>query len=179
MAIKRITSLLVGLLMPVTVLVVVPGLLYWKASPWDTRWSDVPDPLLVLTPGVGIILLGSVIILWTTALFWGARGTPAPWHPPETFVVEGPYRHVRNPMILGVLMILVGEALLTGSLLIGTWTLLFWGFYHGMLRVYEEPDLQERFGDRFRRYCDRVPRWRPRVWPLRAEELDGEESGGP
>lgn len=178
MAIKRIISLLVGLLMPVTVLVVVPGLVYWKASPWDTRWSASPDLFLVVTPGLGLILIGSGLVLWTTALFWEARGTPAPWHPPETFVVEGPYRHVRNPMILGVLMILAGEALLTGSVLIGTWALLFWGFYHGMLRIYEEPDLRERFGPRFRRYCDRVPRWRPRLRPLRSEELVGEEAGG-
>lgn len=171
-SIRRITSLLLGTLMPVTVLLVVPGLLYWKAFAWDTRWSGFPDPLWVLLPGTALILLGSGLILWTTVLFWNARGTPAPWHPPERFVVRGPYRHVRNPMILGVLLILTGEALLAGSLMIGGWAILFLGFYHGMLLAYEEPDLRERFGERYRRYHERVPRWWPRLRPVTAEELE-------
>ena len=54
-------------------------------------------------------------MLETTARFaLQGRGTPAPWAPPERFVERGSYRFVRSPMYLGVLLLIVGQALLLG-----------------------------------------------------------------
>ena len=72
--------------------------------------------------GIALLAVGGVLVVWTIALFVRVgRGTLAPWDPTSTLVVEGPYRHVRNPMISGVLFLLLGEAALLGS-----WPLLAW-----------------------------------------------------
>jgi protein-S-isoprenylcysteine O-methyltransferase Ste14 len=91
------------------------------------------------------------------------EGTLAPWDPTRKLVVRGPYRHVRNPMITGVLAILLGEAALFGS-----WPLLVWAFgFFALNAIYmplvEEPGLVRRFGDDYVRYRRNVPRWLPRL----------------
>ena len=59
---------------------------------------------------------GLALAVWTTSLFRTVgEGTPAPWAPPKKLVVRGPYRHVRNPMITSVLLMLGAESLFFGS----------------------------------------------------------------
>jgi protein-S-isoprenylcysteine O-methyltransferase Ste14 len=91
------------------------------------------------------VLLGTCI--WEFAR--RGRGTLAPVDPPRTLVVQDLYRYVRNPMYLSVTMIVLGEALLTGSRV-----LLEYG--------YEEPTLRRRFGPAYDRYRATVGRWVPR-----------------
>jgi len=141
-------------LLPGTVTVVVPALLLSDAD--LARW-----PLAVL--GAALIAAGLGMIAWTVSLFARVgRGTLAPWDPTERLVVRGPYRHVRNPMISGVLAVLLGEAALFGSLALLAW----WAVVFGVNAVYfvliEEPGLRERFGAEYEEYAARVPRWLPR-----------------
>jgi len=141
-------------LLPGTVTVAVPALLLSDAdlAPW---------PLAAL--GAALIAAGVGMIAWTVALFAGVgQGTLAPWDPTSRLVVRGPYRHVRNPMISGVLAVLLGEAALFGSLAVLAW----WAFVFALNAVYfvlvEEPGLRERFGAEYEAYAARVPRWLPR-----------------
>ena len=102
------------------------------------------------------------MIAWTVALFAGVgRGTLAPWDPPERLVVRGPYRYVRNPMITGVVSVLLGEAALFGSPAVLAWA----GFVFALNAVYfpliEEPDLRSRFGADYDAYAAHTPRWLP------------------
>ena len=77
--------------------------------------------IALVAAAAGFLLSG-----WSAALFMKiGRGTPAPWQPPQQLVIRGPYRHVRNPMITGVLLVLLAEALLLGSWPIAAWMLLF------------------------------------------------------
>jgi protein-S-isoprenylcysteine O-methyltransferase Ste14 len=91
------------------------------------------------------------------------RGTPLPFAPPREFVALGPYRHVRNPMALSVVVGVAGLALAVGSLA----GLGFVGVLGAALHLYivhrEEPALRRRFGDSYVSYCARVPRWLPRI----------------
>jgi len=94
------------------------------------------------------------------------KGTLAPWSPPGKLVIKGPYRYVRNPMILGVLLVLLGEAL-------GLWSesILIWAGEFVLINtisfiIYEEPNLEKRFGDDYRQYKKDVPRWLPRFTPV-------------
>lgn len=103
---------------------------------------------------------------WTVSLF--ARvggGTLAPWDPTSRLVVLGPYRHVRNPMITGVLAILLGEASLFGSLPLLLWFAAVFAVNAVYLPLVEEPGLRTRFGADYEAYRANVPRWLPRLRP--------------
>jgi len=98
------------------------------------------------------------------------EGTPAPWDPPRKLVIIGPYRYVRNPMITGVLLVLLAEALLFGSWLIAGWMLLFLLGNVIYFPFVEEKGLEKRFGDEYLKYKARVPRWIPRLTPWEKAE---------
>jgi protein-S-isoprenylcysteine O-methyltransferase Ste14 len=94
-------------------------------------------------------------------------GTPAPFAPPQSLVVVGFYRYVRNPMYVGFfagwmgLWVVFGkasrEALAVALLAIAAVAL--------FLRLYEEPTLRKMFGPDYEEYSRNVPRWIPRMHP--------------
>lgn len=150
-------------LLPGTVAVVVPAFLLARDG------ADF-DPLRVVV-GVPFLLAGFAMWVWTVRLFARiGRGTLAPWDPTERLVVGGPYAHVRNPMITGVLAVLVGEALIFGSGAIAIWTAVFAVINYVFFLAYEEPAVERRFGEEYRRYKANVPRWIPRRTPYSQEE---------
>jgi protein-S-isoprenylcysteine O-methyltransferase Ste14 len=81
-------------------------------------------------------------------------------------VAVGPYRHVRNPMISGVALMLAGQAIFWGSWVTATWAGLFVLINHLYLVLSEEPGLERRFGEPYRVYKANVPRWLPRIKPF-------------
>ena len=93
------------------------------------------------------------------------EGTLAPWEPPQRLVVRGVYRHVRNPMISGVLFVLLGESLLTASVPLFQWFLLFAIINAMYIPLLEEPMLANRLGEEYLTYKRHVPRWIPRLTP--------------
>jgi protein-S-isoprenylcysteine O-methyltransferase Ste14 len=152
-------------LLPGTVTVLVP-IAILALSDAAIGWGG--DGLGVLPVLLGLVLIGAglALWLWTVRLFARVgRGTLAPWDPTRHLVVEGPYRHVRNPMISAVLAVLAGETLVFGSLSMLVWTLAFFAVNHVFFLVHEEPGLIGRFGDEYRAYRDGVPRWLPRRTP--------------
>lgn len=110
--------------------------------------------------------LGGYLLAITIKLFSQVgRGTLAPWLPPQKLVVDGIYRHTRNPMISGVVCVLAGETLLTGAPELLAWTLGFFLLNHVYFIGWEEPRLAKRFGEAYLRYKAAVPRWWPRKTP--------------
>ena len=89
----------------------------------------------------------------------------APWDPTRRLVATGPYQYVRNPMISGVLAMLLGEAFFFGSMLLFVWAATFWLINQIYFLASEEPGLRRRFGEDYRRYEANVPRWLPRRRP--------------
>ena len=77
----------------------------------------------------------------------------------------GPYRHVRNPMITGVALLLAAQALWAGSWILAAWLAIFLGVNHAFFLLVEEPGLVARFGEGYRVYTMHVPRWMPRRTP--------------
>jgi protein-S-isoprenylcysteine O-methyltransferase Ste14 len=102
------------------------------------------------------------------------KGTLAPWNPTQRLVVQGIYRHVRNPMISGVFFVLLGEAVLAASLPLFYWLVVFIIGNAVYIPLAEEPGLVKRFGDEYLTYKQNVPRWIPRLTPW-----DGGESAPP
>ena len=128
-------------------------------------------PRLELGPvrysGVVPLLVGLVVILRCFADFVRrGRGTPAPYDPPRELVVAGLYRYVRNPQYVGVVLVVVGEAVLSGRVVLFGYAALMAIGYHLFVRYYEEPTLGRLFGEPYARYREAVPRWLPR-WPTR------------
>jgi protein-S-isoprenylcysteine O-methyltransferase Ste14 len=143
-------------LLPVTVTLIVPGLVLWPSGTELAAWP-------LAAAGVVLIVLGLLLVAWTVWLFGRiGKGTLAPWDPTSRLVVSGPYRHVRNPMISGVLTVVLGEAALFGSPPLLVW----FGVVFAVNAVYfplvEEPGLRRRFGEEYDAYRANVPRWLPR-----------------
>lgn len=145
--------------------VVVPGTVT-VLVPYRLLSSAAARPAMEMSGlryfGLAPILLGALIYFWCAWNFtFTGKGTPAPIDPPKEMVVKGLYRFVRNPMYIGVLSLLLGEAVLFESRLLleyAGWV--FLGFYLFVL-LYEEPALRRIFGESYQRYCDAVPRWLP------------------
>jgi protein-S-isoprenylcysteine O-methyltransferase Ste14 len=157
-------QLLSVLLLPATVTIVIPVLLvsvYGVELGWDL--PGVLTALAVLLE-VMLILGGLWLAIRTISLFGReGKGTLAPWDPTRKLVVRGPYRRVRNPMITGVGLVLLGESAILGSPSI----LAVFGFFALANFIYipliEEPGLVARFGTEYEDYRRAVPRWIPRV----------------
>jgi protein-S-isoprenylcysteine O-methyltransferase Ste14 len=69
----------------------------------------------------------------------------------------------------GLFLVLAGEALVTQSSAIAAWLACFAVVNVVYIRWHEEPGLERRFGERYRDYCARVPRW----WPSFRSRLPG------
>ena len=157
------------IILPGTALVFVPALILWLSA--ESSMAMAPAGLAQARFWIGLVVavVGFVPAVWTARLFLTiGEGTPAPWAPPSKLVVVGPYRYVRNPMIRGVLRMLAAEAFLLGSWPIAGWMLvLFLVTMIYLIRV-EEPALEQRFGEDYRRYKANVPRWIPswKPWDL-------------
>jgi protein-S-isoprenylcysteine O-methyltransferase Ste14 len=146
--------------------VLIPAVLLWVSQ--NTRFAaDTSEPWqIAFWVGLCAVVLGIVLLIWTISLFARlGRGTLAPWEPTKRLVVSGPYRHVRNPMITGVLCILLGEALLFQSWPIGMWMVLFFIINALYFPLAEEKDLERRFGAEYILYLKNVPRWIPQLRP--------------
>jgi protein-S-isoprenylcysteine O-methyltransferase Ste14 len=115
--------------------------------------------------GLVSILVGLIIILRCFADFINrGRGTPAIYEPPRELVGAGLYRYVRNPQYVGVVLVLVGEALLTEMVVLFGYAALMAMGYHFFVTYYEETTLTRLFGEPYARYRETVPRWMPK-WP--------------
>jgi protein-S-isoprenylcysteine O-methyltransferase Ste14 len=113
--------------------------------------------------GVLPILIGLAIYSWCAWDFtFAGRGTPAPIDPPKELVVRGLYRYIRNPMYIGVLSILVGEAVLFASRRLFEYAAVVFALFFLFVVLYEEPALRNKFGESYREYCRNVSRWIPR-----------------
>lgn len=163
----RLIKSLVAL--PGTALVLVPALLLWATA--GTAVAAAPaapaQPLFWLA--LVCLCLGLGLMIWTIAIFATfGKGTLAPWDPPVRLVVRGPYRHVRNPMITGVLLVLLAEAAFLRSWPLAGWWTCFFSANVIYFPCVEEKALEKRFGADYRSYKAQVPRWVPRVTPWRS-----------
>jgi protein-S-isoprenylcysteine O-methyltransferase Ste14 len=109
-----------------------------------------------------LFLVGAAVYFWCLWDFAVAgRGTPAPIDPPKQLVVRGLYRYVRNPMYLGVLLVVVGWAELFRSAHVLEYGLGVILVAHCFVVLVEEPLLRRRFGASYEAYCRAVRRWLP------------------
>jgi protein-S-isoprenylcysteine O-methyltransferase Ste14 len=112
--------------------------------------------------GIAIAAAGAALTLACILTFvFVGKGTPAPFDPPRTLVIRGPYRWLRNPMYVGAGLALTGAAVFYGSPALAAYVGLFLLVMHVFVVSYEEPVLRQTFGGDYDAYCRRVHRW----WP--------------
>ena len=151
-------NLLFTVIVPGAVAVYVPLSLAGGREGLPSTWGVVRfAALLPLISGCAVYFW----CLWDFAVF--GRGTPAPVDAPRRLVVRGLYRYVRNPMYVGVLLVIAGWALLFQSLRLLGYGLIVAIFFHLFVMLVEEPSLRGKFGNSYEQYCREVGRWVPRV----------------
>lgn len=106
-------------------------------------------------------LLGAALGVAGIKAFVHAKTTADPRRPHQTstLVTSGIYRYTRNPMYLGLLLILTSWGLYLGNLLSGLFLVVFIAYMTRYQIIPEERLLQEKFGDKFRNYRAAVRRW--------------------
>ena len=159
--------LLAIFLLPFMVVVMVPRWLLSRGAGGGALGAgEAALAWLARIAGALAIALGFALFAWCVTLFARVgRGTLAPWDPTRHLVAVGPYQHVRNPMILSVLLMLVGEALVWHSWPVAAWAGVFFGINHMYFILIEEPGAESRLGEPYRAYKTHVPRWFPRRTP--------------
>ena len=144
--------------------VLVPGTVAGYI-PWRLRGaSPVATHGLQEWSAWAVIVTGITIYLHTA--FWGfaavGGGTPAPIAPTKVLVVRGLHRFVRNPMYIGVALVIAGQAWLFHSPHIVVYLACMLTVVHLFVLIYEEPTLHKQFGEQYDCYRARVPRWIPK-----------------
>jgi protein-S-isoprenylcysteine O-methyltransferase Ste14 len=148
-------TLLFAFVIVVPVLAVLP---LWLVG---ARRGEIGPAPLAVAGGV-LTAAGIALMLWCWRDFAvRGGGTPAPVDAPRRLVVSGPYRHVRNPMYLAGITILLGEAALFRAPVLLAYAAAFLGLTHAFVVFYEERALLGRFGSEYQSYRAAVPRWIP------------------
>lgn len=140
---------------PGTVTIVVPHfLLDGNTAPSHGRlaWFGI----LILITGGAIYF----VCAWEFAV--RGLGTPAPIAPTKFLVVSGLHRYLRNPMYVGVFLVIVGQAAVFHSLRLAAYGIICILIAHFFVISYEEPTLHRQFGASYDEYRSTVPRWIPR-----------------
>lgn len=104
---------------------------------------------------IGLVILLSCIINFAVK----GRGTLSPIDPTKHLVITGLYRFSRNPMYVGVTMILIGEAIFFQSNYLLIYLLFIYIAFNIFIMLHEEPRLKKDFGEEYNRYCQKVRRW--------------------
>lgn len=138
----------------------VAGLLPWLIA--RMYWQKLSKEPFHLAVFIGVfIFLSGLAILGLCIIRFGkdGKGTLSPADPTKVLVTGGPYKYTRNPMYVGVLLMLTGESIMTGSTALWIYTVLIGVGFHLFVLFHEEPRNRRDFGVDYAQYCTKVKRW--------------------
>ena len=119
------------------------------------RWHWVPGRWL----GIALVVAGLSLTLASARLFRRRKTAIKPFEQSSVLVVEGPYRVSRNPMYVGLSIVLAGIGLLLESFAPLVVIPVFVGVIRTRFIAAEEQMLAQQFGDAYAEYRSRVRRW--------------------
>jgi protein-S-isoprenylcysteine O-methyltransferase Ste14 len=133
----------------------LPGVVAFVIPLWVLRRPDVP----VHVSGVLIVAIGALVLVRCVRDFYlVGKGTLAPWSPPATLVTVGLYEYSRNPMYVGVILILIGWAVTYWTKAHASYAVLMMLVFYVRVVAFEEPGLASRHGEAWHAYRSRVRR---------------------
>jgi protein-S-isoprenylcysteine O-methyltransferase Ste14 len=126
-------------------------------------WLVAPGPRLIPTPwnltGVLLAMTGVGLNLVGDWLFQRAKTTMNPFGQPHALLTTGVFAYSRHPMYLGMVLLVVGLAILIGYASPFVPACLLWAILNWRFIPYEERVLSERFGGAFDAYRQHTRRW--------------------
>lgn len=140
-------------------LIILPAFLFYveDREPWLQF-----RPLPYVSAGVALFLIGAALALWAGYfLIHYGRGTPLPFDPPSRLVTTGPYRYIRNPQPIAMMLLVLGEVVAIESNWLWLMVLLTIVYLEGAVGPYEKKQMATQYGDEYMEYIRRVRRWIP------------------
>ena len=167
---KRTEYLKVVLILPGNVLITIPLLIFLFTRNSYSYYLVSPHNFLFYV-AMFFLTLGLFLAIWSVRTFYtkGGDGTPGPWRPVCNLIISGPYRYVRNPMILGAMDLLLFEAALFASTPLFLWAIVFFVGNIIYFKTFEEKELIKRFGADYEDYKNKVPMLFPKFTPYNKE----------
>lgn len=163
----NLKQILFSLLLPISATIVIPLILY--------LFIDISTSGVLFNPNLILLIMGIVLSIFGFYLFIKCnlvfikigKGTLMPLTSIQTkhLIIAGPYRYVRNPMILAVWFIILGEAFIFASFSILTWAISFLIINLVYMPLIEEKGMEKRFGMEFIEYKNNVRGWIPHFQP--------------
>jgi protein-S-isoprenylcysteine O-methyltransferase Ste14 len=154
-----IRGLIFTVLVPGVVGVVLPSIIYRghgvRGGLWEAGWILVAAGATVY----GLCLFRFLTSGGTPAIFFTRRFRTLVGEEPDKLVQDWLYRISRNPMYVGVLLVVFGQALLFASIRVACYGIALWLFFHLTVVFQEEPHLRKVHGPSYDEYSRRVPRW--------------------
>lgn len=109
--------------------------------------------LFVATAGLTVLM----ICIWRFP--FEGKGTISPLDPTKNLVTHGLYRYSRNPMYVGAILLLIGEAIFYMSWVLVVYAGIVFLAFHFFILLHEEPRLKRAFPDEYDEYRKKVGRW--------------------
>ena len=157
---KVIDGALYGSVGPFCMLYVIPQFLMKLVKIKTEDGFGIP---WVETVGIVIMWSGTALAIWCAALmFRFGKGTFFVTSAPKKIMTRNIFGIVRNPMMWALYIIVFGEILTFGHFILIVWLIAMMRIIFLIVANYEEPQLERRFGDSWKEYCEKVPAWIPR-----------------
>lgn len=158
--IRLIDGALYGFIGPFCVLYIIPQFLMKVSSLKSQAGFGI---LGVETVGIIIMWFGAALAIWCTiAMSLFGKGTPLVTLAPKKIMTRNIYSHVRHPMMWSLAIVVLGETLMYGQFILFIWLIAMSRILYLVVINYEEPQLERRFGESWKKYCQEVPPWFPR-----------------
>ena len=120
------------------------------------RWALTPFPWSLI--GIAPLLVGIGANLWADRAFKVSDTTVKPGERPSALITDGAYRFTRHPMYIGMLLVLIGVAILLGRPL--PWIVVpAFAVVVRRFMIMEEDRMEAEFGEAYREYAQHVRRW--------------------
>jgi protein-S-isoprenylcysteine O-methyltransferase Ste14 len=158
--IKIIDGALYGFIGPFSVLYIIPQFLMKLVNIKTQDGFGIPGIEIV---GIVIMWSGTALAIWCAILmFLFGKGTFLVTSAPQKMMTHNIFGYVRNPMMWALFIIVFGEILTFGNLILLVWLIAMIRIIYLIVANYEEPQLERRFGESWTEYCKKVPAWIPR-----------------
>jgi protein-S-isoprenylcysteine O-methyltransferase Ste14 len=159
-SIQFIDGALYGFIGPFSVLYIIPQFLMKLVKIKTEDGFGIPGVEIV---GIIIMWAGTALAIWCAVLmFLFGKGTFLVTSAPKKIMTRNIFGIVRNPMMWALFIIVFGEILTFGHFILLVWLIAMVRIIYLIVANYEEPQLERRFGESWKEYCQKVPPWIPR-----------------